>query len=194
MQHIETHPGAESPAEAWADASAPEEETEVPRDKGAMIALMRRYAEAKEQLEEQEENGRTYVQMIQDEVKESLAPLKEDLEHARRSMEIFVSEHNGGKSFSVPALGTAYTQNRVIGRIAEPDEFLKAFERTDPEKAEALCDRKLNASRARKEAEKAFREQGEILPGADVEQVTVLCFKPSPTAAATGQRAKRSGG
>lgn len=197
MQHAQAGPGsdgAETPSgttmEEQADVRGGEE-PEAPEDKGAMIALMKRYAETKNRLEEEEENARVYLQIIQDEIRESLAPLRGEIEHARLSMEFFVQERNGGKSFAVPALGTVYTQNRVVGKIVDPDEFLKALRRTDPEKAEALFERKLNASRARQEAERAFRDDGEIVAGADVEQVSILCFKPTAASSSARTRTAR---
>ena len=169
------------------------EEPAPPEDRAAMITLMNRYHEMKHQLAEGEENARVYLQVIQDEVKESLAPLRGEIERARRSMEVFLRERNGGRSFAVPALGTAYVQNRVVSKIVDPEKFLKTYERTNPEKAEALCDRKLNASRAKKEAERAYREDGEIVPGAEVEQASVVCFKPSAAAGGRAPRHKRPG-
>lgn len=193
MQQTEIRAGADATADSH-DVNGAEQEVAAPEDRNAMIALMRRYRAAKQQLEEEEDNGRAYVQLVQDEVKESLRPLKEELERIRRSMDVFVRERNGGKSFSVPALGTAYTQNRLVSKIVDPDEFLKVIARADPEKADELCDRKLNASRARKEAERAFKEDGERVAGADVEQVTVLCFKTPSTAAPVRARATGAGG
>ncbi len=154
-----------------------------------MIATMRRYSQKRHELEARKERGRRYLEQVKFEVEESLRPLAEEVEAARGSMQVFVSEHNSGESFNVPGLGTAFLTHTAKVEItdeAEVGDYLntKVHENvltylTDPAK--------LNASKVKRYAKERLVSSGEVLPGTRSEVAVSLVFRSSgspPTGAA----------
>ncbi|QIN85472.1 hypothetical protein GBA63_22485 (plasmid) [Rubrobacter tropicus] len=158
------------------DAQAPAEAVEAPVDDAAMIAAMRSYREAKADLEVRKERGAAYLKQVEEEIKADLANAEEDLERLRSSMLTFLTEHNGGKKFNVPGIGTATTTARTTVKIADQEAFVAAV---PPDRRDSLFDLKLNNSRAKALAKKALDEDGQQLPGVEAGRITSLSVRLS---------------
>ncbi len=145
-------------------------------DDAAMIAAMRRYRSAKAEQERRRRRADEYLRQVKEQIDADLAAGDEHLEKLRFSMLAFVTEHNAGKKFSVPGLGTATTTTRTSVKIADQEAFLAAL---PPEEREKLFERKLSASRAKAAAKAAFEEDGEQLPGVEAARLTSLSVRLS---------------
>lgn len=139
------------------------------------IQQLERYRKAKDALEEQEQRGRAYMEKVKADVEQDLAPLREEVEESRRSLEAFVREENGGEKFKCPGLGTAYLTRKRQTKIVDEDAFEEAIRADlDPDDVDALFDHRLNLSRAKKAAEELIEQTGEIAPGVESEEVETL--------------------
>ncbi len=167
---------AREPARSAIDAGIPEEHAITPADDDAMIAAMRSYREAKADLDERKDRAAAYLKQVREHIEADLAAAEEHLERLRSSMLTFLTEHNAGKNFSVPGLGTATTTTRTSVKIADQQAFLAAI---PPERRASLFDLKLNNARAKAAAKAAFEEDGEELPGVEAGRVTSLSVRLS---------------
>ena len=154
-------------------------DTELPEslaDDAAMIAAMRSYREAKADLEQRKERAAKYLEQIQKEIEADLAADEAHVERLRASMLTFLTEHNGGKKFNVPGIGTATTTTRTNIKIADQEAFLASL---PPEERDPLFELKLSNSRAKAAAKAAFEEDGEQLPGVEAGRITSLSVRLS---------------
>ncbi len=154
----------------------PEEFAGSPADDNTMITAMRSYKGAKAEHDKRKERAATYLAQIEEEIKADLAAGEEHLERLRSSMLTFLTEHNAGKKFAVPGLGTVTTTTRTSVKIADQEAFLASI---PPEEREKLFERRLSASRAKAAAKAAFEEDGEELPGVEAGWVTSLYVRLS---------------
>lgn len=157
-----------------------EAEPETARDEeplaseAAMIDAMRRYRAARADQERRKERAAEYLRQVKAEIEQDLGAGEDRLERMRASMLVFVTEHNGGRKFAVPGLGTVTTTTRARIEITDEERFLAALPET---RREALFDRRLNASRAKATARSALEDEGEQLPGVEAELVTSLSVR-----------------
>lgn len=149
---------------------------EAPADDAAMIAAMRSYGEAKAEHELRKDRAAKYLDQVKARIEADLAAGEEHLEKLRSSMFAFLTEHNGGKKFSVPGLGTATTTTRTSVKISDQERFLASL---SPGRRDSLFELKLNNSRAKAAAKAAFEEGGEQLPGVEADRVTSLSVRLS---------------
>lgn len=150
--------------------------TNLATEHETMITNMRLYAGRKAQLEEQRGRAKAYLQQVKDDIEEDLASLEAHLDSLKESMTIFVREHNAGKRFRVPGLGTAYLQKRGVVNIADEDKFQSALNDTE---REDIYEHRFVLSRARRIAERRIKEHGEVLPGVQYETSETLSIRLS---------------
>lgn len=155
-----------APPAAGEDALAATEEE--------MVRAMRRYRALKRRLEAETARANEYLEQVKAEIERDLKPLEEEIERNRASMRAFVTECNAGKKFKVPGLGVAYTQSRLSVKITDEEELVRYL--GAPEVAE-LYDLKFNAARAKRRVEASYKEDGEMLPGTEVEAEEILAVK-----------------
>ena len=145
-------------------------------DDTAMIAAMRSYREAKAGLDQRKERAAAYLEQVEQEIKADLAVDEQHVERLRSSMLTFLTEHNGGKKFNVPGIGTATTTTRTNVKIADQDAFAASL---TAEQRDSLFELKLNNSRAKAAAKAAFEDDGEQLPGVEAGRITSLSVRLS---------------
>lgn len=145
-------------------------------DDTAMIAAMRSYREAKADLDQRKERAAAYMEQVEQEIQADLAADEQHVERLRSSMLTFLTEHNGGKKFNVPGIGTATTTTRTSVKIADQDAFAASL---TAEQRDSLFELKLNNSRAKAAAKAAFEEDGEQLPGVEAGRITSLSVRLS---------------
>lgn len=168
---IEEHkPRAEERGEDFSESS---EEEEI-STQGAMIDAMRRYRATKRNLEADEQRAKEYLEQVKGQIELDLAPAREHLERLRSSMENFINVENVGRKFRVPGLGTAYTSRKIHVEIDDAQALEEAF---GEEAEELLYESRFSSRKARKEVADAYTEDGELLPGAEVEERDVLCVR-----------------
>lgn len=141
------------------------------------VQQIRRYKRYKDELEEQRHRGKEYIKQVRAEVEEDLKPLEERTEALEQSLINFVELENSGRSYRVPGLGTAYTTDRTRVRISDREAFEASL--GDAEQTE-LYDRKLNESRAKAYAADCYGEDGEIVPGIEIEPYKSFAVRPAP--------------
>ena len=174
--------GTQDPAPDALETQAAAETVEAPGTPegcvtdDAMIAAMRSYRQAKADLEVRKERGAAYLRQVEKEIKADLASAEGDLERLRSSMLTFLTEHNGGKKFSVPGLGVATTTMRTTVKLSDREAFVAAV---PPDRRDSLFDLKLNNSRAKALAKRALDEDGQQLPGVEAGRVTSLSVRLS---------------
>ena len=165
MDERATHPdvsGAREPDALAGDAS--------------MIAAMRSYRGAKADLEQRKERAAKYLEQVRKEIEADLAADEAQVERLRASMLTFLTEHSGGKKFSVPGLGVATTTTRTTVKISDQEAFVAAV---PADRRDSLFDLKLNNSRAKALAKRALDEDGQQLPGVEADRVTSLYVRLS---------------
>lgn len=145
-------------------------------DEDAMISAMRRYRAAKAEQERRKERASQYLRQIKSEIEADLAAGDEHLERLRSSMLTFITDHNKGRKFNVPGIGTATTTTRTTVEITDEERLVAAV---PEEQRDGLFDRKLNTSRAKAYAKSALEEAGEQLPGVEADRVTALSVRLS---------------
>lgn len=139
------------------------------------IQQLERYRKAKEALEEQDQRAKAYLEMTRANVEQDLAPLREEVEAARASIEAFVREENGGEKYKVPGLGTAYLSSRRQTKVLDLQAFLEAVHDYTGGQVEQLYDDpKPNSAACKKYAESWLSDEGELLPGVESEEVQTL--------------------
>lgn len=150
-------------------------------DDAAMIAAMRSYREAKADLDQRKERGAAYLEQVEQEIKADLAADEQHFERLRSSMLTFLTEHNGGKKFSVPGLGVAYTSTRRVVTIENEERFTTAYAGEFGQDRLSRLYRipTLVHSKVRKEVEAKLREDGEVIAGTHVDDVTSISVRLS---------------
>ncbi len=151
-------------------------EQEIVASQEEAIRALRRYRHLKAELEAERERGQELVRQVREEVEADLSPLTEHLERLRTSLENFLKEHHGAEKFRAPGLGTVYTQSRLKVSIDDQESFEAAL---DDDQREAVYERKFSLSRAKKVLQAAYENDGELLPGCEVEHAESLCVKLS---------------
>lgn len=76
-----------------------------------------------------------------------MRPLKQAIERVRRSMLAYLTEHNGGRKFRVPDLGTAFTRSRLRIELADEEAFAASLHDHQREQGETLNVRLAGESR-----------------------------------------------
>lgn len=141
----------------------------------ALIAMMRRLAEAKRHLEEQKARAAKYLEQIKTEIAEDLAPMEREIEWTRRAIRAYLIEERGGESFKVPGLGSAGITRRRQTKIVDAEAFVKSVRDANPDALASLYDEpKLSLTKSKKYAESVLHEVGEIIPGTDTEEIQTL--------------------
>lgn len=145
----------------------------------AMIRNLRRYRELKGRLEQAEERGRRYVEQVKAEVEQDLVALRTEVDFLKEGFEVYIKEYNGGENFKVPGLGTAFVQRRRTAKVADEQKFGLYVLNAYPARYDAVFvaqPDKLNKKEADKLV-KAALEDGEILPGVEVEEAEALAVR-----------------
>lgn len=143
------------------------------------VEQLDRLRKCKEVLEEQEARGKEYLEKVKHDVEQDLAPLREEVEGARLSVEAFIREENNGEKFRCPGLGTAYLTKRLSTKIVDEKMFAEsARTKISYEELESLyAPPKLLVSDAKKFAEAVLKEDGELLSGVESEEVESLTVR-----------------
>ncbi len=139
------------------------------------INQLERYRAAKEALEEQEQRGKAYLEMVKANVEQDLAPLREEVEASRQSIEAYVREENGGEKFKVPGLGTAYFSRKRQTKIVDQEALLESAHSYYGGEIGFLYDEPMpNRAACKKFAESWLNDVGELVPGVESEEVETL--------------------
>lgn len=144
MHPEHAHPGDGVTLEAVPSGREPDEKI-VSQE--AMIAGMRRYRNLKRLQESQERHATECLKQVEAEIEEDMRPLEQAIERVRRSMLAYLTEHNGGRKFRVPDLGTAFTRSRLRIELADEEAFAASLHDHQREQGETLNVRLAGESR-----------------------------------------------
>lgn len=141
-----------------------------------VVSWMKDLRDARVELEVAEERGREYLRQCKADVEADLDTLRARVNKLTEILTLFIEDENGGEKYNVPGIGTAYMTTRRTPKIVDEEAFVGHLQNTHPLLLERLYKKTLSASEAKKHIQAAL-EDGEVLPGTDVEEKTSLSVR-----------------
>lgn len=144
--------------------------------RNTLMQTLEQLSEVRAEREEAERAATEYLNHVRAKVEADLSGIREREEELRLALQHGILEHNNGKTFKVPGLGSATITRRKNLTVTDEEVFLTEYAERNGG-VEDLYDHRLSRTRVKEAAKRALNEDGELLPGIEQTETDTLSVR-----------------